>query len=145
MKASIVWSSPEPEKTIAIAMRRCYSTKPIQEIQSELDQKGSEYWKHLIGLALRDKSLDVVEHFCLEVLFEGLPENEAGRLAMYFPFMRFLKISQDVWLVSINARTLIEAYHTPEGKETMSEIMSAMKKSDVGSGFLQVAFGEVAN
>ncbi|MDG6933799.1 MAG: hypothetical protein JRN68_03795 [Nitrososphaerota archaeon] len=145
MKASIVWSSPEPEKTIAIAMRRCYSTKPIEEIQSELDQKGSEYWKHLIGLALRDKSLDVVEHFCLEVLIEGLPENEAGRLAMYFPFMRFLKISQDVWLVSINARTLIEAYHTPEGKGVMSEIMAAMKKSDVGSDFLQVAFGEVAN
>ena len=42
MKVSLVWSSPSPERTIAVAMRRCYSTKPIEEIQSELEQKGAE-------------------------------------------------------------------------------------------------------
>ena len=33
MKVSLVWSSPNPEKTIAVAMMRCYSTKTIEEIE----------------------------------------------------------------------------------------------------------------
>jgi len=141
MKASIVWSSPNPEKTIAIAMRRCYSTKPLNEIQAELDQKGPEYWKHLIGLAIRDKSLDVIEHFCLEILMEDLTEQDACKLAMSFPFMRFLKISPNTWLVAINARTLLEAHNREDGRQFATAILHALKSSSIGSGFVEVAFG----
>ena len=54
MKDSHVWSSPLPERTIEVAMRRCYSPKTIEEIESELEQKGPEYWMYLLPKAVQD-------------------------------------------------------------------------------------------
>ena len=75
MHVSLLWSSPKPEETIAVAMRRCYSTKPIEDIQAELGQKGPEYWKYLLAKAMQDKSLDVLEHFTMTLLAEGAAEE----------------------------------------------------------------------
>ncbi|MDG6939200.1 MAG: hypothetical protein JRN39_02210 [Nitrososphaerota archaeon] len=141
MKASIIWHTPEPEKTIATAMRRCYSTKPLQEIQAELDEKGEDYWRHLIGLALRDKSFDVIEHFCLEVLLEGLKEGEVGNITMVYPFAHFLSLGGDSWLLSVNARTLLEMWHSSEHKHLVHTITDAMKEKGIGAIYSSVAFG----
>ena len=89
----MVWSAPKPEKTIAVAMRRCYSAKPIEEIEAELEQKGPEYWKYLLTRALQDKSLDVIEHFTFTLVADEMEEHEVGRLALSFPFVRFLSLN----------------------------------------------------
>jgi hypothetical protein len=140
MKASLVWATPQPEKTIALAMRRCYSTKPVEEIDTELNQKGVDYWKHLIELALRDKSLDVIEHFCMELVIEDLDEEEAGKIAGTFPFARFLKVAPGTWLLSMNARTLIEAWRLENGRELAAKVIKAMKEKGIGTTFISVAF-----
>lgn len=145
MKATIIWASPEPERTIAVAMRRCYSTKPIDELEKELDEKGMEYFRHLISLAFRDKSLDVIEHFYMEVLLEETNENELFDFVASFPFARFTKIASDVWLLTLNARTLVEAFHRPEGKRLSLKIMESMRFANVGKTFLEIAFGEELN
>ena len=85
MNVSLVWSSPKPERTIAVAMRRCYSTKAIEDIETELEQKGAEYWKFLLTKCLQDKSLDVFEHFTMSLLVEGAGEVEVGGLDPQVP------------------------------------------------------------
>ena len=85
MQVALVWSSPRPERTIAVAMRRCYSTKPIEEIEIELEQKGPEYWRYLLTKALQDKSLDVLEHFTMAFLLEGAGDADVGSLTRDFP------------------------------------------------------------
>ena len=141
MKASLVWSSPSPEKTIAVAMRRCYSTKPIEEIESELDQKGREYWKFLLTKALQDKSLDVIEHFTMTLVVDGLDEVETGRLSMRFPFVRFLRLPGKSWLVSMNGRTLIEIWRDAASKSFASAIIAELDAKQVCPVLQSLAFG----
>src|SRR2546428_14081519 len=93
MKVSLVWHTPNPERTIAVAMRRCYSTKPIEDIEAELEQKGREYWKYLLTRALQDKSLAVFEHYCLELLFEDTLEAEMRTVAYAYTFNRLLYLN----------------------------------------------------
>jgi hypothetical protein len=145
MKASLVWSSPEPEKTIAVAMRRCYSTKPIEEIQTELDQKGEEYWRFLLTKALQDKSLDVIEHFTMTMIVDGVAEAEAGRLSMEFPFVRFLRIAGDSWLLSMNARTLIEMWRGQTSRPFASVIVAELEAKRICPLLQSLAFGGKAN
>ncbi|MDV3278336.1 MAG: hypothetical protein LYZ69_07705 [Nitrososphaerales archaeon] len=142
MKASLVWSSPSPEKTIAVAMRRCYSTRPIEEIQAELDQKGEEYWKFLLTKALQDKSLDVIEHFTMTLIIDDVSETEAGRLSMEFPFLRFLQIAGDSWLLSMNARTLIEMWRNLASRPFASVIVAELDAKRVCPLLKSLAFGE---
>ncbi len=110
MNVTLVWSSPSPELTIAVAMRRCYSTKPIEEIENELEQKGPEYWKYLLTKAMQDKSLDVLEHFTMTFLIEGVQDAEASRLLLSHPYLRVLRLKGDDWLLSLNARSLVELW-----------------------------------
>src|SRR2546427_12147411 len=128
MKVSLVWHTPNPERTIAVAMRRCYSTKPIEDIEVELEQKGREYWKYLLTRALQDKSLDVFEHYCLERLIEDTQEAEMRRVAAAYPFIRLLPLNGRDWLVALNARTLMqmgrEEIHKPVAS-TSGEQLSA--------------------
>jgi hypothetical protein len=145
LKASLVWSSPNPERTIAVAMRRCYSTKTIEEIESELDQKGSEYWKYLLTRCLEDKSLDVLEHFTLSLLIEGLSDAKAGKLARRFPYLRILALGSDSWLVSLNARTLVELWRDLETKDIAVQIISELDTKGVCPVFNRTAFGERVN
>ena len=142
MKASLVWSSPSPEKTIAVAMRRCYSTKPIEEIDAELDQKGQEYWKYLLVKALQDKSLDEDEHFTMAFMVEGMAESDAGELARTFPHLRFLRAGPDSWLLSMNGRTLIEMWRNEPSKKAAGAFVGELERRGTCPILIPLAFGE---
>jgi len=142
LKISLVWSAPKPEKTIAVAMRRCYSSKPIEEIEAELEQKGPEYWRYLLSRALQDKSLDVIEHFALTAVAEGIGENEVERLALSFPFIKFLRLRENEWLVSMNARTLIEVWRDGAFKEFAGAVVAELDSKDICPIFNSLVFGE---
>jgi len=141
MKVSLVWSSPFPEKTIAVAMRRCYSTKPIEDIEAELEQKGPEYWKYLLSKALQDKSLDVLEHFVLTVAVEGAPEADVGLLVRAFPYLRATQLRPSDWLMTLNARTLVELWKDLRGKTFAEMVVSELSHRGVCPIFNQLAFG----
>lgn len=142
MKVSLVWSSPSPEKTIAVAMRRCYSTKPIEEIEAELEQKGPEYWRYLLGKAMQDKSLDVLEHFTMTLLVEEAAETETGDLSHRFPYVRVTRLKGSDWLLSMNARTLVELWRDGNGRVFAGQIVSELGRLGVCPIFNEVAFGE---
>jgi hypothetical protein len=142
MKVVLVWSSPSPELTIAVAMRRCYSTKPIEEIETELKQKGHGYWKYLLTKAMQDKSLDVLEHFTMTFLIEGVREAEVGRLLLSHPYLRALRLNDDDWLLSLNARSLVELWHDVGTKALAETIVSELDGKGVSPVFNAVAFGE---
>jgi hypothetical protein len=138
----VVWTSPNPEKTIAVAMRRCYSTKPIEEIEAELEQKGPEYWKYLLGKAMQDKSLDVLEHFAMTLLIEGAVEADVGDLARRFPYLRTTRLKSSDWLLSMNARTLVELWRDPTSKAFASQVANELDRLGLCPIFNEVAFGE---
>jgi len=140
MKVSLVWSSPSPERTISVAMRRCYSTKPIEEIEAELEQKGPEYWKYLLSKALQDKSLDVFEHFVLTLAVEGAAEGDVGALTRAFPYMRVTRLVGNDWLLTLNARTLVELWRDPRGRVLAEKIVSELSRNNVCPVFEELAF-----
>ena len=142
MRVALVWSSPNPERTIAVAMRRCYSTKPIEEIETELEQKGPEYWRYLLTKAIQDKSLDVFEHFTMTFLVEEAGDVEVGGLARDFPYLRATRLRGTEWLVSMNARTLVELWRNQSGKAFASLVASELAARSVCPIFSEVAFGE---
>jgi hypothetical protein len=142
MRVTLVWASPHPERTVAVAMRRCYSTKAIEDIESELEQKGPEYWKYLLGKALQDKSLDVFEHFALTLFVEGASESEMGGLTRIFPYMRVTQLKEADWLLSLNARTLVELWRDQRGKAFAGFVVSELESRNVCPVFIELAFGE---
>lgn len=142
MKVSLVWSSPRPEMTIATAMRRCYSTKPIEEIEAELEQKGPDYWKYLLSKAMQDKSLDVLEHFTLTLLLEGGAEADVGDLARRFPYLRVTRLKDPDWLVSMNSRTLVELWRDPRARTFAGLVADELDRLGTCPIFSEVAFGE---
>lgn len=142
MKVALIWSSPSPERTIAVAMRRCYSTKPIEEIEAELEQKGPEYWKYLLTKALQDKSLDVLEHFTMTFLVEEVGDAEIGGLTRDSPYLRATRLRDADWLVSMNARTLVELWRNQNGKAFAGLAVSELTARSVCPIFGEVAFGE---
>ena len=141
MKVSLLWSSPHPERTIAVAMRRCYSTKTIEEIESELEQKGADYWKYLLTKALQDKSLDVFEHFTLTLLVEKAADEVVGTLVRNFPYLRATRVNESDWFVSMNARTLVELWRSGSGKAFAELVVSELASKSVCQVFNEVAFG----
>jgi len=141
MKASLVWASPSPERTVAVAMRRCFSTKTIEEIESELEQKGADYWKYLLTKALQDRSLDVLEHFTLTVLVEEAGEAEVGAITRNFPYLRATQLKGTDWLISMNARTLVELWRSQVGRGFAELIVSELDGKSVCPVFNEVAFG----
>jgi hypothetical protein len=141
MKVLLIWSSPSPERTIAVAMRRCYSTKPIEDIEAELEQKGPEYWKYLIGKALQDKSLDVLEHLVLTLMVEGADEADVGLLTRTFPYLRATHLRLSDWLLTLNARTLVELWKDPRGKPLAEKIVMELSQRGICPIFSELAFG----
>lgn len=141
MKVSVIWSSPFPERTIAVAMRRCYSTKPIEEIEMELERKGPEYWKFLLTKAMQDKSLDVLEHFTLTLLAEGADDARVGDLVRGFPYLRVTQLKGSDWIVSLNARTLVELWRAPSGRAFAELVVSELDRRNVCPILNEVAFG----
>jgi hypothetical protein len=142
LKITLVWSAPKPERTIAVAMRRCYSTKPIEEIEAELEQKGPEYWKYLLSRALQDKSLDVIEHFTFTLAADEMDEDEVDGLALNFPFIKFLKLNEDSWLLSMNARTLIEIWRDQTFRSFAAAVVAELDRKGVCPVFISSVFGE---
>jgi len=145
MKVSLAWSSPHPERTIAVAMRRCYSTKPIEDIEAELEQKGPEYWKYLIGKALQDKSLDVFEHFVLTLSVEEMAQADMGLLTRTFPYLRATHLRLSEWLLTLNARTLVELWKDARGKPLAEAVVTELSQRGVCPIFSELAFGMKAN
>jgi len=145
MRASLAWSSPRPERTMAVAMRRCYSTKLIEDIEAELEQKGPEYWKYLIGKALQDKSLDVLEHFVLTLEVEGVSQVEMGLLAQTFPYLRTTHLRSSEWLLTLNARTLVELWKDSRGRPLAESIVLELSQKGVCPIFSELAFGVKVN
>lgn len=141
MKVSLVWSSPFPERTIAVAMRRCYSTKTIEEIESELEQKGADYWKYLLTKAMQDKSLDVLEHFTLTLLVEEAGDADVGSLVRGFPYLRVTHLNAADWLFSMNARTLVELWRSQGGRGFAGLVTAELDAQKVCPVFSEVAFG----
>ncbi|MDG6949776.1 MAG: FAD-dependent thymidylate synthase [Nitrososphaerota archaeon] len=141
MKVSLLWSSPYPERTVAVAMRRCYSTKTIEEIESELEQKGTDYLRYLLTKALQDKSLDVFEHFTLTLLVEGAGDEEVGALVRDFPYLRATRVKDSDWFVSMNARTLVELWRGWDGKGFAGLVVSELVSRSVCPVFIEAAFG----
>ncbi|MEM2338582.1 MAG: FAD-dependent thymidylate synthase [Nitrososphaerales archaeon] len=72
MRVKLIWHTPSPERVIAVAMRRCYSTSTIEEIEKELDEKGNEYIRYLVRKALDDKTFSVLEHVVFTFEIEGI-------------------------------------------------------------------------
>ncbi len=140
MKASLVWSSPKPEMTIAVAMRRCYSTKTIEEIEIELEKKGPEYWKFLLAKCLQDKSLDVLEHFTMSLLLDGMTEEEMSAILRKFQYVRATSLGDSDWLVSVNARTLVELWRDGGGRPLAESIVIELRKQGVSPLFDELAF-----
>src|SRR5579871_1133028 len=71
IRARLLWHTPNPEVIVALAMRRCYSAKPIEELEAELASRPG-YEKDLIAKALRDKTFDVIEHAVFMFEIEGI-------------------------------------------------------------------------
>ena len=71
MRVKLLWYTPNPEFNVALAMRRCYSAKPIEELERELASKPG-YERELIAKALRDKTFDVIEHAVFMFEIEGI-------------------------------------------------------------------------
>jgi len=145
MKVSLVWTSPKPERTIAVAMRRCYSTRAIEDIESELELKGPEYWKYLLSKALQDRSLDVLEHFVLTLILEETEEADVCTLTMNFPYLRATFLSGNDWLLTLNARTLVELWKDSRGMSVARMIVSELDNKNVCPIFNEVAFGVRVN
>jgi len=126
-------------------MRRCYSTKPIEDIEAELEQKGPEYWRYLIGKALQDKSLDVFEHLVLTLMIEGATETDVGLLTRTFPYLRATHLRSGDWLLTLNARTLVELWRDPRGKPLAEMIVMELSQRGICPIFSELAFGVKAN
>src|SRR5579872_7247621 len=71
IRARLLWHTPNPEVIVALAMRRCYSAKPIEELEAELSSRPG-YEHDLIAKALRDKTFDVIEHAVFMFEIEGI-------------------------------------------------------------------------
>jgi thymidylate synthase (FAD) len=71
MRVKLLWSTPDAERTVALAMRRCYSSKPIEDLEKEIQAKPG-YERELISKALRDKTFDVIEHAVFMFEIEGI-------------------------------------------------------------------------
>ncbi len=71
MRVKLLWYTPNPEIVVALAMRRCYTAKPIEELEAELNSRPG-YEKDLIAKAIRDKTFDVIEHAVFMFEIEGI-------------------------------------------------------------------------
>ena len=69
---SLIWSTPNPEYQVAVAMRRCTSIDNIEYIQKDLWEAGPQEWARMIDIAHRDKSYDVFEHVVFEFAIDKI-------------------------------------------------------------------------
>ena len=91
--------------------------------------------------ALQDKSLDVLEHFTMTLLIEGAGDAEVGGLVRGFPYLRATHLKDSDWIVSLNARTLVELWRSSAGRPFAGLVVSELRVRSVCPVFDEVAFG----
>jgi thymidylate synthase (FAD) len=114
MRVTLLWHTPQPERMIALAMRRCYSSKPIEDIDSELQSKQG-YEKELVKRAIRDKTFDVIEHAVFMFEIEGISrvcshQLVRHRIASYDQeSQRFSAVDKESFIVPPSVKSKREA------------------------------------
>ncbi|MER3601279.1 MAG: thymidylate synthase (FAD) [Nitrososphaerota archaeon] len=101
----VLWHTAEAERLIGIAMRRCYTSKPLQEIMEEVS---AEYGAYLTCSAYQRMEFDVYEHVRISGLMTASPE-ELLSLLLRFRYLDVTRLDRETWLVSFNLRTALEA------------------------------------
>jgi thymidylate synthase (FAD) len=136
MRAKLLWHTPNPEQTVALAMRRCYSSKPIEDLEAELTSKPG-YEKELIARALRDKTFDVIEHAVFMFELEGISrvcshQLVRHRIASYDQeSQRFSAVEKEDFIVPPSIRNNPEALKLYE--ELLKSSVEVFKKiKDLG-------------
>ncbi len=105
LKVVRLWSSPEPERLIGLAMRRCYTTKVWEELLQDVQTAG--YPEYLTESAFRRLEFDVYEHVRMLFTVLAVP-SEMLSLLQTHPQVVSSKLSEGSFLVSMNLRTLTE-------------------------------------
>jgi thymidylate synthase (FAD) len=72
LRVRLLWHTPNPEYMCALAMRRCYSALPMEELEKELNLKGESYIKYLMERVKKDGSFDIFEHASFMFEIEGV-------------------------------------------------------------------------
>jgi thymidylate synthase (FAD) len=101
----IVWHTKEAERIIGIAMRRCYTTKPIELIEEEVTP---EYGAYLSASAYQRMEFDVYEHVRITVLAD-LSADDLLSLLLKYRYLDATPLTKESWLISFNLRTAVEA------------------------------------
>src|SRR5579864_2609563 len=131
IRARLLWHTPNPEVTVALAMRRCYSAKPIEELEKELSSKPG-YEKELISKALRDKTFDVIEHAVFMFEIEGISricshQLVRHRIASYDQeSQRFSAVEKEDFIVPHSIKSNPEAMKVYE--EILKNSVSSFKR-----------------
>jgi thymidylate synthase (FAD) len=126
-----MWYTPDPERTVALAMRRCYSSKPIEDLEKEIQAKPG-YEKELIAKALRDKTFDVIEHAVFMFEIEGISricshQLVRHRIASYDQeSQRFSAVEKEDFIVPRSIQSHPEALKVYDG--IMKDAVEAFKK-----------------
>lgn len=99
-----MWSTPEPEKLVAFAMRRCSSTAVAEDILATLTP---EYSSYLTRNAYSKSEFDVYEH--VHTLFRVEAEPiEMLNLLMMHKYVELSPAGNNRYVASMNLRTLTE-------------------------------------
>jgi len=131
MRVRLLWHTPEPEITVALAMRRCYSSKPIEDLEAELKSKPG-YEKDLIAKALRDKTFDVIEHAVFMFELEGISrvcshQVVRHRIASYDQeSQRFSAVEKEDFIIPHSVQSSPEALRIYE--EVIKHSLEVFKK-----------------
>lgn len=80
MKVTLLKSTPEPEKTIAMAARLCYSDNSIPELETKVE--GISYEKFL-GKIIKMGHLSVLEHASFTFGIEGISRAASHQLVRH--------------------------------------------------------------
>src|SRR5438309_5406338 len=83
MKVILLSHTQNPEFACALSMRRCYSSKPIEELEAELKEKGPDYIKYLMNRVKEDKSFDIYEHAIFTFEIEGISRSCSHQLVRH--------------------------------------------------------------
>ena len=131
MRVRLLWHTPNPEVMVALAMRRCYNSKPIEELEKELQLKPG-YERELIAKALRDKTFDVIEHAVFMFEIEGVSricthQLVRHRLASYDQeSQRFSAVEKEDFIVPHSIQSNPEAIEVYQG--VLKSSVEAFKK-----------------
>lgn len=131
MRVRLLWHTPNPEVMVALAMRRCYNSKPIEELEKELQSKQG-YERELIAKALRDKTFDVIEHAVFMFEIEGVSricthQLVRHRLASYDQeSQRFSAVEKEDFIIPHSIQSNPEAFEVYQG--VLKSSIEAFKK-----------------